>query len=159
MPQPNRTQSPSMSSHSVDDRPRLRHTRHMTARAYMLCLFLLPACGAANQNRITDNSQRRDVIELDTIEIKTDRSTGKPLTYVRDHNALVDQAMAAFHAEHWPECAALFDVLLREYPDAPGAGAIAGLLLILAGSWLSTGGRLPPWRRSPASPKPGLTRA
>jgi drug/metabolite transporter (DMT)-like permease len=43
--------------------------------------------------------------------------------------------------------------------ERPGAGAIAGLLLILAGSWLSTGGRLPPWRRSPASPKPGLTRA
>jgi drug/metabolite transporter (DMT)-like permease len=28
--------------------------------------------------------------------------------------------------------------------EAPGAGAIAGLLLILAGSWLSTDGRLPP---------------
>jgi drug/metabolite transporter (DMT)-like permease len=32
--------------------------------------------------------------------------------------------------------------------ERPGAGAIAGLLLILAGSWLSTGGTLPPWRRS-----------
>lgn len=30
--------------------------------------------------------------------------------------------------------------------EQPGAGAIAGLLLILAGSWLSTDGRLPPWR-------------
>ena len=30
------------------------------------------------------------------------------------------------------------------------AGAVAGLLLILAGSWLSTDGRLPPWlRREP----------
>jgi drug/metabolite transporter (DMT)-like permease len=28
--------------------------------------------------------------------------------------------------------------------ESPGAGAIAGLLLILAGSWLSTDGRLPP---------------
>ena len=28
--------------------------------------------------------------------------------------------------------------------ETPGAGAIAGLLLILAGSWLSTGGGLPP---------------
>jgi drug/metabolite transporter (DMT)-like permease len=28
--------------------------------------------------------------------------------------------------------------------ERPGAGAIAGLLLILAGSWLSTDGRLPP---------------
>ncbi len=28
--------------------------------------------------------------------------------------------------------------------ERPGAGAIAGLLLILAGSWLSTSGRLPP---------------
>ena len=36
-----------------------------------------------------------------------------------------------------------------------GATAVAGLLLILAGSWLSTGGRMPPWvpvprRRRPA---------
>jgi drug/metabolite transporter (DMT)-like permease len=31
--------------------------------------------------------------------------------------------------------------------EAPGAGAIAGLLLILAGSWLSTDGRLPPGLR------------
>ena len=30
--------------------------------------------------------------------------------------------------------------------ERPGAGAIAGLLLILAGSWLATGGRrLPAW--------------
>ena len=28
--------------------------------------------------------------------------------------------------------------------DRPGTGAVAGLLLILAGSWLSTDGRLPP---------------
>lgn len=38
-----------------------------------------------------------------------------------------------------------------------GPGAVAGLLLILAGSWLSTGGRLPPSRRaqSPAEvPRP-----
>jgi drug/metabolite transporter (DMT)-like permease len=38
--------------------------------------------------------------------------------------------------------------------ERPGAGAIAGLLLILAGSWLSTDGRLPPgltalWARRP----------
>jgi len=31
--------------------------------------------------------------------------------------------------------------------ERPGAGAAAGLLLILAGSWLATGGRMPPgWR-------------
>jgi hypothetical protein len=28
--------------------------------------------------------------------------------------------------------------------ERPGTGAVAGLLLILAGSWLSTDGRLPP---------------
>jgi drug/metabolite transporter (DMT)-like permease len=28
--------------------------------------------------------------------------------------------------------------------ERPGAGAVAGLLLILAGSWLSTDGRVPP---------------
>ena len=33
--------------------------------------------------------------------------------------------------------------------ERPGAGAIAGLVLILAGSWLSTGGRLPPGLASP----------
>jgi len=47
--------------------------------------------------------------------------------------------------------------------ERPGAGAVAGLLLILAGSWLSTDGRLPPGlmaivtrvgRR--ASPRPDL---
>lgn len=31
--------------------------------------------------------------------------------------------------------------------ERPGTGAVAGLLLILAGSWLSTGGRLPPGAR------------
>ncbi|MGA9636450.1 MAG: DMT family transporter [Solirubrobacterales bacterium] len=32
--------------------------------------------------------------------------------------------------------------------ESPGAGAIAGLLLILAGSWLATDGRLPPGPRT-----------
>src|SRR3954452_19999091 len=31
--------------------------------------------------------------------------------------------------------------------ERPGVGAVAGLLLILAGSWLATGGGLPPWLR------------
>ena len=39
---------------------------------------------------------------------------------------------------------ALGVTLLHEHP---GAGAVAGLLLILAGSWLSTDGRLPPGLR------------
>ena len=49
--------------------------------------------------------------------------------------------------------------------ERPGAGAIAGLLLILAGSWLSTGGRLPPVLRRPgptalsAPGAPGRARA
>jgi drug/metabolite transporter (DMT)-like permease len=34
--------------------------------------------------------------------------------------------------------------------EQPGGGAVAGLLLILAGSWLSTGGRLPPGTRERA---------
>jgi drug/metabolite transporter (DMT)-like permease len=49
--------------------------------------------------------------------------------------------------------------------ERPGAGAIAGLLLILAGSWLSTDGRVPPGfsalfarhrerRRRATSPRP-----
>jgi drug/metabolite transporter (DMT)-like permease len=42
--------------------------------------------------------------------------------------------------------------------EQPGAGSIAGLLLILAGSWLSTDGRLPPGlmrlTRAMARPEP-----
>jgi drug/metabolite transporter (DMT)-like permease len=39
--------------------------------------------------------------------------------------------------------------------ERPGAGAVAGLLLILAGSWLSTDGRLPPgFRRRPTTVVP-----
>jgi drug/metabolite transporter (DMT)-like permease len=45
--------------------------------------------------------------------------------------------------------------------ERPGAGAVAGLLLIIAGSWLSTDGRLPPGitralarRRPPSEPAP-----
>ncbi|MGB0091777.1 MAG: EamA family transporter [Solirubrobacteraceae bacterium] len=34
--------------------------------------------------------------------------------------------------------------------ERPGAGAVAGLLLILAGSWLATGGKLPPGMRGRA---------
>jgi EamA-like transporter family protein len=41
-----------------------------------------------------------------------------------------------------PVIAAALGVVLLD--ERPGAGAVAGLLLILAGSWLSTGGRLPP---------------
>jgi drug/metabolite transporter (DMT)-like permease len=54
--------------------------------------------------------------------------------------------------------------------ERPGAGAIAGLLLILAGSWLSTDGRVPPGlaavatrlrprRRARAAPSSTATRA
>jgi drug/metabolite transporter (DMT)-like permease len=51
--------------------------------------------------------------------------------------------------------------------ERPGAGAVAGLLLILAGSWLSTGGRIPPmlgdWRgrprARPAGRAPGAAEA
>jgi hypothetical protein len=35
--------------------------------------------------------------------------------------------------------------------ERPGAGAAAGLLLILAGSWLATGGRRPPRPRRPVA--------
>jgi len=48
--------------------------------------------------------------------------------------------------------------------EHPGAGAVVGLLLILAGSWLSTDGRLPPGlvtalrrrRQSPPAPSQGV---
>jgi drug/metabolite transporter (DMT)-like permease len=38
--------------------------------------------------------------------------------------------------------------------ERPGAGGVAGLLLILAGSWLSTDGRLPPGLRPRLQPRP-----
>jgi drug/metabolite transporter (DMT)-like permease len=50
--------------------------------------------------------------------------------------------------------------------ERPGAGAVAGLLLILAGSWLSTDGRLPPGLmrrlrgvRAPVADQPGIVKA
>jgi drug/metabolite transporter (DMT)-like permease len=53
--------------------------------------------------------------------------------------------------------------------ERPGTGAVAGLLLILAGSWLSTDGRLPPGtaaivtrlrrRRPAAAPRPSVDAA
>ena len=109
---------------AVDASGGLRHTAAMTRRWLLVLWLWLPACGAANRSVATD-TPRRDVINLDPIEIKTDRGGGKPLTYVRDHNALVDQAMAEFHAAHWPEAVRLFEILMREFPEAPGAGAIA----------------------------------
>ena len=42
--------------------------------------------------------------------------------------------------------------------EQPGAGAVAGLLLILAGSWLSTGGGLPPPLRKLAERVPRAQR-
>jgi drug/metabolite transporter (DMT)-like permease len=48
-----------------------------------------------------------------------------------------------------PVVAVALGVLILD--ERPGAGAVAGLLLILAGSWLSTDGRLPPWLSRPRS--------
>lgn len=42
--------------------------------------------------------------------------------------------------------------------ERPGAGAIAGLALILSGSWLATGGRLPRRITQPAAPAPAPAR-
>ncbi len=122
----------------------LRHTHRMSARLWLCLLLLTSACGAAQQNRAADGTLQRNVVELDPIEIRTDRSTGKPLTYVRDHDALVDQAMAEFHAEHWADAVRLFDILLREYPNTPGLGAIAhncGLALQAMGLHKEAAGR------------------
>jgi hypothetical protein len=42
--------------------------------------------------------------------------------------------------------------------EHPGAGAVAGLLLILAGGWLATDGRLPPGAASLVTRAPRLRR-
>jgi drug/metabolite transporter (DMT)-like permease len=42
--------------------------------------------------------------------------------------------------------------------ERPGAGAVAGLLLILAGSWLATGGRVPPGLGAVRTPRLGRAR-
>ncbi len=139
----NRMQSPSTKWRDpVDERRGLRHTCAMTARFWLSLLFLTTACGAAQRN--PDGASRRDVVELDPIEIKTDRGSGKPLTYVKDHDAIVDQAMAEFHAEHWANAVRVFDILLKEYPNTPGTGAIAhncGLALQNMGMHKEAAGR------------------
>ncbi len=127
MPLLNPTGSPNTKrrSRGVDGGGALRHTAGMSVRIWLVLLFVSTACGAAQQNRAADGSGHGTAIELQPIEIKTDRTGGKPLTYVKDHDALVDQAMEAFHAEHWAEAVRLYGILLREYPDTPGLGAIA----------------------------------
>lgn len=134
----NRTASPSTSRpDGVDAAARVRHTRVMNPRLLLL-LLLTTACGAAQ--RASD----RDVVQLETIEIKADRGGGKTLIYVRDHDALVEQAMAAFQAEHWADAVRLYDILLKEFPNTPGLGAIAhncGLALQNMGMHKEAAGR------------------
>ncbi len=126
MPLPSPTGSPSTKRRDgVDDARALRHTGAMNAPVWCLALLVLTACSAAQRNGAADRPQDRAVIELEPIEIRTDRSNGAPLTYVKDHDALVDQAMGEFHAGHWADAVRLFDILLRTYPDTPGLGAIA----------------------------------
>jgi drug/metabolite transporter (DMT)-like permease len=58
-----------------------------------------------------------------------------------------------------PVVAVILGVLILG--ESLGAGAVAGLLLIRAGSWLSTDGRMPPWlrRRAPSSTRSSRTPA
>lgn len=121
MPPPKPHASPST---SLEPSGRLRHTAAMTARlACLTLLWLTAACGAAQ--RSGDTPGRQGVTEFEPIEIRADRQGGKTLTYVRDHDALVDQAMAALEAEHWADAVRLYDILLREFPNTPGSAAIA----------------------------------
>ena len=128
-PLPNPTRSPSTTRCDrapMDARRTQRQTAPMRMPHLTSLLVLVSALTAcAGAQRSPDRTPGQTVVELTPIEIKTDRATGKPLTYVKDHDALVDQAMDAFHAEKWADAVALMDVLLREYPDTPGAGAIA----------------------------------
>jgi len=107
-----------------------------TARALSLlvCVALTPGCGAA----------RQQVVQLDPIEFKVDRSGGGRQVYVRDFAALTDEAMARFHAGEWSEAVRLFDLLVREYPAEPGIAAVqhnAGLALLRLGRPADAAGR------------------
>ena len=84
--------------------------------------------------------QRRGAVGV----CEADRGGGKTLIYVRDHDALVEQAMAAFQAEHWADAVRLYDILLKEFPNTPGLGAIAhncGLALQNMGMHKEAAGR------------------
>ncbi len=95
----------------------------------LLCLTLAPCllhCGGA----------RQQVVQLDPIEFKVDRSGGGHHVYVRDFATLTDEAMARYHAGEWAEAVRLFDLLVREYPAEPGIAAVqhnAGLALLRLG--------------------------
>ncbi len=95
----------------------------------LLCLALAPCllhCGGA----------RQQVVQLDPIEFKVDRSGGGHHVYVRDFATLTDEAMARYHAGEWAEAVRLFDLLVREYPAEPGIAAVqhnAGLALLRLG--------------------------
>lgn len=108
-----------------------QHNRAVLA-AWLAMLGWTAACSGAGP-------QRRDarVIELQAIEMKVDRSgDGKAKVYVKDQNALDDEAMAAFRAKNWVEALRLFDLLIKEFPDQVGRYAVefnAGLCLTRLG--------------------------
>lgn len=110
--------------------PRCAASTSYSAVAALACFGVLGASALAACGPAATQAQ---VIQLDPIEIKADRS-GK--TYVKDYDALVDEAMSRYHAGDHGEALRLFDALVREYPDRPGIAAVqhnAGLALLKLG--------------------------
>ena len=79
---------------------------------------------------------RAQVVELDPIELKADRSGAHVRVYVRDFSQLVEDAGAKMAAGDPAEAARLYDLAVAEFPDRPGLHAVrynAGLC------WLKVG--------------------
>jgi tetratricopeptide (TPR) repeat protein len=88
-----------------------------------LAVATLTGCGAP----------QGQVVTLDPIEFKVDRTGGEPRVYVRDEAALTQEAMAKYEAAEWAEAVRLFDVILREFPQTTNRFALlynAGLALL-----------------------------
>lgn len=102
-------------------------------------MTLLCACGPAQLQ-----TRKGDVIELNPIELRVDRSGGQPEVYVKDFDQLYDAAMAAFKAGQWAAALRDFERLIRDFPQHPNRYALefnAGLCLSKLGRHAEAGQR------------------
>lgn len=100
-----------------------------------LAMLAATACGAAPTS----------AVPLTPIEIMArPAETPGSRTFVRDFKLLYDEGMGHYDAGRWREAVDVFDVILDEFPDHEGSGAVAfncGLALLRLGRHLDAAAR------------------
>lgn len=107
--------------------PPRRLARHATGA---LSLLLVVGCAAQKPQ------QRVQHILLAPVTIKSKQTAAGPRAYVLDFGVLNDEAMAHYDAGRWARAVENFDVILDEFPENDGVGAVAfncGLSLLRLG--------------------------